>query len=73
LLIIVIENPAAIEAIAAFSVKGGQNSARITIGQKVAAMPDQPKIANQKIVLSGATSETTVARAIAPMAIANVE
>ncbi len=36
----------------------GQNSDRMITGQKVAAMPDQPKMTNQKMVRSGVESAT---------------
>ena len=61
LLMMVMKNPVSMEAIAARSVKRGQNRDRIIIGQKVAAMPAQPKITNQKIVRSGDSIETTTA------------
>ena len=68
----VMENPATIDAIAARSVNFGQNSERIIIGQKVAAIPDQPKITNQKIVRSGDSTETVTASPSASAAIARV-
>lgn len=46
-------NPVIIEAIAPFSEYPFQNKDRMITGQKVAAMPDQPKIMIQKICLSG--------------------
>ena len=47
------KNPVIIEAMAPFSEKLDQTSDNIIVGQKVAAMPDHPNIANQNIVLSG--------------------
>ena len=72
LLIIVIENPVIIEAIAPASVNRVQNKDKIIIGQKVAAIPDQPKITNQKITLSGDTTETTIESPNANAAITTV-
>ena len=56
------EKPVSMDAIAALSVNFGQNSERIIIGQKVAAIPAQPKITNQKMVLSGDKIEMVIAR-----------
>ena len=58
---IVIKNPATIDAIAPRAVKPFQNSDMITIGQNTAAIPDQPKITNQNIVLVGDTKDTIIA------------
>ena len=64
----VMKKPASIEAIAARSVNPAQNSERIIMGQKVAAMPDQPKMANQNIVLSGELIATVTAMSSATSA-----
>ena len=53
--------PEIIEQIAPFSVNLSQNIARIITGQNVAAIPDQPKITNQNIVLVGEMSDTLTA------------
>jgi hypothetical protein len=50
---IVIRKPAIIEHIAPLAVNPFQNNDIITIGQKIAAIPDQPNITNQNIVLVG--------------------
>ena len=50
--------PASIDAIAPFSVNFDQNNDRSILGQKVAAMPDQPKITNQKMVREGDSAAT---------------
>ena len=52
--------------------KCGQKSARISAGQKVAAMPDQPKMVYQKIVRSGLTNETVSAMTSATTASTSV-
>ena len=57
----VIKKPAIIEHIAPFAVNPFQNSDMITIGQKIAAMPDQPNITNQNIVHVGDTYDTKIA------------
>ena len=48
-------NPEIIEAIAPFSESPFQKSVRIITGQKVAAIPDQPKIMTQNTCLYGDT------------------
>ena len=58
------------EARAAVSVKFFQNKESMMVGQKVAAIPDQPKMTNQKIVLSGDTIATI--KAIARAAILGI-
>ena len=45
--------PVTIDAIAPLAVYPFQNKERIIIGQKVAEIPDQPNITNQKTVRSG--------------------
>ena len=55
--------PVIMDAIAPFSVYPSQNKDRIITGQKVAAIPDQPKIINQKTVLSGDKIDTSKATA----------
>jgi hypothetical protein len=49
------------EAMAPFSVKSFQKTERIITGQNVAAMPDQPKITNQKTVRVGDKTDTAKA------------
>ena len=49
-------------------VRPGQNNERIITGQKVALMPDQPKMTNQKTVLSGVEMATAKATAKPPRA-----
>ena len=51
----VIRKPAIIEQIAPLAVNPFQNNDMITIGQKMAAMPDQPNMTNQNIVRVGET------------------
>ena len=50
--------PVTIDTIAPFSVYWFQNKERMITGQKVAAIPDQPKMINQKAVLSGDKTDT---------------
>ena len=64
------KKPVSMEAIAALSVNFGQNRDRIIIGQKVAAMPAQPKMTNQKMVRSGDRMDIRMAR---PSAIAAIK
>jgi len=45
--------PEIMPAMAPRTVMPDQNKERIMIGQKVAAIPDQPKMTNQKMVRSG--------------------
>ena len=54
-------NPTTMEAMAPDAVYPRQKSDIITIGQNVAAIPDQPKITNQKIVRLGDTNDTLIA------------
>ena len=49
------------DEIAPFSSKSFQKIASIITGQNVAAIPDQPKITNQNIVLSGEINDTLTA------------
>ena len=51
--------PVTMDTIAPFSVYPSQDRDRIITGQKVAAIPDQPKIINQKTVLSGNKTDTS--------------
>ena len=60
------------DTIAPFSVYPSQNKVRIITGQKVAAIPDQPKMINQKTVLSGDKTDTSNATANAKNAKINV-
>ena len=53
--------PVIIAAIAPFSLKLFQNKDKIIVGQNVAAIPDQPKMTNQKMVLSGTATATNIA------------
>ena len=55
------KKPVIIAAMAPFSLNFFQKRDRIIVGQKVAAMPDQPKITNQNIVLSGTAIATIIA------------
>ena len=55
--------PTSIEAIAPSTEYPRQKSDIMTAGQKVAAIPDHPKIANQKIVRLGETIATVNAMA----------
>ncbi|HRW30729.1 MAG TPA: hypothetical protein P5227_12080, partial [Emcibacteraceae bacterium] len=70
---IVMINPAIIEAIAPLAVNPFQNNDMIIIGQNIAAIPDQPNITNQKIVLVGDKKEITkaIANAIAAKIMVN--
>lgn len=52
------KKPVTMDTIAPFSVYWSQNKERMITGQKVAAIPDQPKITNQKTVLSGDKTDT---------------
>ena len=53
--------PVIMDEIAPFSVYPSQNKDRMITGQNVAAIPDQPKIINQKTVLSGDNTDTSKA------------
>ena len=64
--------PVTIDTIAPFSVYWFQNKERMITGQKVAAIPDQPKMINQKTVLSGDKTDTSNATANAKNAKINV-
>ena len=65
-------NPVIIEAMAPGSLYLGQKRDRIIIGQKVAAIPDQPKITNQKMVRSGVVTATVRAMPRAARAMSKV-
>ena len=60
------------DTIAPFSVNPFQKTAIIITGQKVAAIPDHPKMTNQKIVLVGDKTETASATRSARKAKKNV-
>ena len=66
------KKPEIMDAIAPFSVYLSQNKDKIIAGQKVAAIPDQPNITNQKTVLFGDKRETTRAIERANVAKTNV-
>ena len=67
-----LKNPTIMDAIAPFSVKPSQSKERMITGTKVAAMPDQPNITNQKTVRSGDKTDTSRAMINAKMAITTV-
>ena len=66
------KNPVIIEEIAPFLLNLPQKSDKISVGQNVAAMPDHPKITNQKMVLSGVVTATIMATSNANIASKNV-
>jgi len=62
------KKPVIIDAMAPFSLNFFQKIDRIMVGQNVAAMPDQPKMTNQNIVLPGTSNATANAIKRARMA-----
>lgn len=62
------KKPVIMAAIAPFSENLAQKIDKIIVGQNVAAIPDQPNIANQKIVLFGEVTAIVIAIAKASSA-----